>query len=167
MYEEAVEFATKAHGSQVRDYTGIPYVTHPIAVAELVSAFDARPEVVIAAVLHDVVEDTPVTLEEIKSVFGEEVAKIVKYVTKVATPEDGNRKKRFSLNASHYMKGCSGAHNIKIADAIHNLSTLKQYDPEFYSVYRLEKAALNILLTKADSGLSDILTDIINDKKGE
>jgi len=163
-YEEAVVFATKAHGSQVRDYTGVPYITHPVAVSKIVSEFDPRPEVAIAAVLHDVVEDTPVTLEEIEAEFGEEVSKIVKYVTKVATPEDGDRKKRFALNAAHYMKGCSGAQNIKIADAIHNLSTLKQYDPKFYKAYRLEKMALNILLTQANSELSAMFVDTVKEK---
>ena len=167
MYEKAVKFATKAHEGAVRKYTAAPYITHPIAVAELVRVFDPRPEVWVAAILHDVVEDTPVTLEEIEAEFGPKVAELVKYVTNVAGPEVENRKARFAINASHFADGPAGAHNIKIADAIHNMATLEAYDPEFYKIYRIEKAALNILMTKADLGLSDILTGIINNKKGE
>ena len=167
MYEKAVKFATKAHEGAVRKYTGAPYITHPIAVAELVRVFDPRPEVIVAAVLHDVVEDTPVTLEEIEAEFGPVVADLVKYVTNVAGPEIENRKSRFAVNASHFADGPSGAHNLKIADAIHNMATLEEYDPEFYKTYRIEKAALNMLMTKAHPGLTAILTGIIRGKKGE
>jgi len=167
MYEKAVKFATKAHEGAVRKYTGVPYITHPIAVAELVRVFDPTPEVWVAAVLHDVVEDTPVTLEEIEAEFGPTVAELVKYVTNVAGPEVGNRKAKFAINASHFADGPAGAQNIKIADAIHNMATLEEYDPKFYRTYRIEKAALNMLMTKAHPGLTAILTGIINGKKGE
>lgn len=168
MYDKALKFATKAHKGAVRDYTGVPFITHPIAVAELVRVFDPTPEVWVAALLHDVVEDTPVTLEEIEFEFGPTVAELVKYVTKVAYSSDvENRKARFALNASHFAEGPAGAHNIKIADTIHNMSTLEALDPEFYKTFKIESAALNILLTKAHPGLTAILTDIINGKKGE
>lgn len=167
MYEKAVKFATKAHEGAVRKYTGVPYITHPIAVAELVRVFDPRPEVWVAAILHDVVEDTPVTLEEIEVEFGPTVAELVKYCTNVAGPEIEDRKTRFAMNAAHFKEGPPGAHNIKVADAIHNMSTLEAYDPEFYKTYKIEKAALNILMTKAHPGLTAILTGIINGKKGE
>ena len=68
LIRRAKAFATQAHASidQRRKYTGLPYIVHPEAVAELVEATGAGPEVVAAAWLHDVVEDTPVELEQIR-----------------------------------------------------------------------------------------------------
>jgi (p)ppGpp synthase/HD superfamily hydrolase len=75
----ALEFATTAHASinQRRKYTGEPYIVHPIAVAELVRSVPHTPEMIAAAYLHDVVEDTPVTIEEIREEFGPQVAELV------------------------------------------------------------------------------------------
>jgi GTP pyrophosphokinase len=79
---EAYELAREAHKSQVRK-SGEPYIFHPIAVACIVAEelmLGANP--VIAAFLHDVVEDTPTTIEEIQERFGEDVAFLVRVVTK-------------------------------------------------------------------------------------
>jgi (p)ppGpp synthase/HD superfamily hydrolase len=75
----ALEFAIAAHASidQRRKYTGEPYIVHPIAVAALVRSVPHTPEIIAAAYLHDVVEDTPVTIEEIRAEFGDEVAALV------------------------------------------------------------------------------------------
>lgn len=79
---EAFEFAAKAHHGQMRKYPGdIPYISHPLAVALILSRAGFGDEVVMAGALHDVVEDTPVTPDDIKNRFGERVSELVMGVT--------------------------------------------------------------------------------------
>ena len=75
--EEAVEFAKKAHEGAVRKGTAVPYIVHPVETALIVALMTTDEEMVAAALLHDVVEDTPVTEEEIRSLFGERIASLV------------------------------------------------------------------------------------------
>ena len=71
MLDRAIEFATKAHKGQFRKYTGEPYINHPLAVMEIVRGVPGHTEeMLVAAVLHDVVEDTDVSLMEITEKFG-------------------------------------------------------------------------------------------------
>src|SRR5690606_1374672 len=72
----AFEFSQKAHKGQMRK-SGEPYISHPIAVADILAGIGMDATTIIAALLHDVVEDTDVSLEEIKERFGEEVARLV------------------------------------------------------------------------------------------
>src|SRR5688572_2066454 len=89
-------FAERAHAAigQRRKYTGEPYIVHPIAVAELVRSVPHTPEMIAAALLHDVVEDTPVTLAQIEAEFGPVVADLVDWLTDVSRPADGKRQVR-------------------------------------------------------------------------
>ncbi|MFQ5606249.1 MAG: HD domain-containing protein [bacterium] len=73
----AIEFAARAHAGQFRKGTKIPYIIHPISVAKILIEHGCSDELAIAGVLHDTVEDTRVTLEQIKHAFGIEVAKLV------------------------------------------------------------------------------------------
>ena len=85
MFNKALQFATEAHGSQVRKYTGEPYITHPIAVADIVRTVEGHTEeMLVAAVLHDVVEDTDVTIDDICKEFGTVVGMYVEYLTDVS-----------------------------------------------------------------------------------
>ena len=77
MIEEAMEFAARAHVGQVRKGTDIPYIAHPAAIGVLLARAGCDDEVVAAGILHDTVEDTEVTLEELREKFGERVAWIV------------------------------------------------------------------------------------------
>lgn len=77
----AIEFATLAHGEQVRKYTGQPYITHPIAVSRLVRRFGGDLAMQVAAVLHDTVEDTHVSPAEFEMHFGHDVAALVEHLT--------------------------------------------------------------------------------------
>ena len=74
MIEKAVEFAKKAHEGQLRKGTTLPYIIHPLEVCTIVSLMTEDEDVRVAALLHDTVEDTAVTIEEIKLNFGENVA---------------------------------------------------------------------------------------------
>ncbi|GAA0330192.1 HD domain-containing protein [Bacillus carboniphilus] len=77
LLENAKRFAMEAHAGQLRKSTGTPMIEHPIRVAETLREFGFNEEVVAAGFLHDTVEDTDVTIEDIEQEFGEEVARIV------------------------------------------------------------------------------------------
>lgn len=77
LLNQAIIFATKAHEVQFRKGTKIPYILHPMEAAAIVGTMTTDDEIVAGAVLHDVVEDTKTTVEEIKELFGERVASLV------------------------------------------------------------------------------------------
>ncbi|HEV7290938.1 MAG TPA: HD domain-containing protein [Devosia sp.] len=151
----ALAFATAAHGSinQRRKYTGEPYIVHPKAVAEIVRTVPHDGPMIAAALLHDVVEDTPVTIEEILNEFGREVGELVDWLTDVSLPSDGNRRKRKHLDLLHTAKATPAAKTIKLADLIDNTRTIAKYDPSFWRVYKREKIALLEVLKEGDSTL--------------
>lgn len=74
---KAIEFATKVHADQFRKGTDIPYILHPLEAATIVGTMTTDDEIIAGAVLHDVVEDTDTTVEELSELFGERVAKLV------------------------------------------------------------------------------------------
>lgn len=92
VFERAVEFALLAHHGMVRKGTSTPYITHPMEVASIAASITDDEDVLAAAVLHDVVEDTPYTIEDIRERFGERVASLVSSETedkmKSLPPED-------------------------------------------------------------------------------
>ena len=162
----ADKFAKNAHAGQVRKYTNVPYVMHPRSVAFLVSLVpDHTTEMIAAALLHDVVEDTPITLDEIEAEFGKEVRDLVYWLTDQSKPEDGNRKARKAIDRDHIAKAPAQAQTIKVADLIDNSSSIVQYDPDFARVYMREKEALLDVLVNADPSLLRIARTIISDYK--
>jgi len=151
--QEAIKFATEAHGDQKRKYTGEPYITHPIAVMEIVREVPHTEEMLMAAVLHDTVEDTPVTIEDIKTKFGTKVAELVNGLTDVSRPEDGNRKTRKAMDRAHLAKQNAEVQTIKLADLIHNTMSIGLYDPHFFKVYKEEKIKILGILKLGDKTL--------------
>ncbi|MBY4641729.1 HD domain-containing protein [Gluconacetobacter entanii] len=151
----AAAFAAVAHGkiNQRRKYTDEPYIVHPWRVARTVRQAGARDEVVAAAWLHDVVEDTPVTLVEIEAEFGPDVAALVEMVTDVSRPEDGNRKARKALDRAHLARASAEGQTIKLADLIDNTETIVEHAPGFARVYLPEKRELLRVLTAGDATL--------------
>ena len=137
LIHRAFLLANEAHGGQTRA-SGEPYITHTMAVAEILVKLHLDPEAVAAAILHDVVEDTPVTLATIEQEFGKPVAKLVDGVTKLAFIEQKDlieRGTREHLHAESLRKLLLAMAEdvrvvlIKLADRLHNLRTLK-YLPE-------------------------------------
>lgn len=127
----AFELAREAHASQKRK-TGEPYIFHPIAVANIAAEelmLGANP--VIACFLHDVVEDTPYTIEDIRDRFGDDVAFLVRVVTKKPTHDYELSKQldnyRQLLNSMQYD---IRAILVKLADRLHNMRTLASMKPE-------------------------------------
>jgi (p)ppGpp synthase/HD superfamily hydrolase len=151
--DRAIEFATIAHEGQVRKYTGEPYITHPIAVAKIVATVPHTTEMLVAAVLHDTVEDCDVTLEDIEREFGKEVMTLVFWLTDVSQPSDGNRAQRKALDRAHLALAPAAAQTIKVCDLIHNTASIRQHDLDFWIVYRKEKLLLMDILVDADPTL--------------
>lgn len=154
LYERAVKFAIKAHRNQVRKYTGEPYIMHPLKVAEIVRTVEWHTdEMLAAAVLHDVVEDCDVTIQDVCDHFGTVVGMYVSYCTDVSIPSDGDRRTRKEKDAWHYSRGPAESQTIKIADLLHNTADIYANDPRFWEVYKHEKWYCLNLLTEADPGL--------------
>ena len=154
MLERAIQFATEAHDGQYRKYTHDPYITHPLAVMEIVRGVPGHTEeMLVAAVLHDVVEDTDVSLMEIEEEFGNVVSDLVLHLTDISTPEDGNRLKRKRKDAEWYAQGSAEAQTIKVADFIDNTRDIAQHAPKFWETYKMEKLYALDLLQEADTDL--------------
>lgn len=142
LVDKAKLFATKAHDGQVRKYTGVPYIVHPIEVSEIVARHNGSNEMIAAALLHDVVEDTDVTIDEIRNEFGNAVALLVDDLTDVSKKEDGNRAVRKAMDREHIAKASAAAMVVKAADMISNGKDIKENDPAFAKVYLKEMKAL-------------------------
>lgn len=135
--EHAITFATKAHTGQKRK-SGEPYIVHPLSVADTLIDWGMDMDTVIGGVLHDTVEDTDATLEEIENLFGHDVAFLVDGVTKVSQARAGMRNLESYLpqttdNLSKLLIAVSQDVRviiIKLADRLHNLSTLQFMPPD-------------------------------------
>ena len=79
--EEAVAYAAKMHAGQTRKMSGMPYILHPMETAVIVTTMTMDEDVIIASILHDVIEDTPATEEEVREMFGERVLELIKSET--------------------------------------------------------------------------------------
>lgn len=153
--ERARQFATEAHGAigQTRKYTGEPYIAHPEAVVGLLREHGIdNPATLAAAWLHDVVEDTPVTIEQINRAFGPVIASIV---LDLSDPADlaGNRRMRNSAIVERWKGASAAAQTVKCADLIDNTKSIVECDPHFAVTYMHEKEALLAVLTRADLSL--------------
>jgi (p)ppGpp synthase/HD superfamily hydrolase len=151
--DEAREFARLRHAFQIRKYTGEPYFNHCAAVANIVSAVGGDDAMIAAAYLHDVVEDCDVTIEEIKSKFGDDIASLVSDLTDVSKKSDGNRKVRKEIDRQHTAKASPRAKTIKLADLISNCEDIMDLDPKFGEVYLAEKELLLEVLTEGNQTL--------------
>jgi (p)ppGpp synthase/HD superfamily hydrolase len=122
--DAALVLAARAHRAQVRKGSDIPYIVHPVQVAMILMRHGFDEDVVIAGVLHDTVEDTEVTAEEIRTGFGAEVAALVAAVSEVKVDEGGARRPwrtRKQEQIAHLENGDARVAALKAADCLHNL----------------------------------------------
>jgi (p)ppGpp synthase/HD superfamily hydrolase len=153
MLDEAIAFATEAHKGQFRKYLDIPYITHPIEVMEIVRTVPHTKAMLIAAVIHDTVEDTAVTFNDIRNHFGEEVMSLVMQLTDVSDLTMGSRAIRKEIDRQHTAKASAEAKTIKLADLISNTASIVEHGKDFAKVYLPEKARLLEVLTEGDATL--------------
>lgn len=155
LIEDARQFATQAHEriNQQRKYTQQPYTVHLKNVAEKVATVSDDPEMQAAAWLHDTVEDTPVTFEEVERLFGTEVMHLVMDLTDISKPSDGNRAIRKAIDRRHTAAASPRAKTIKLADLIDNCQDICRHDSRFGPVYLEEMVALLEVLQEGNAKL--------------
>jgi (p)ppGpp synthase/HD superfamily hydrolase len=124
MIELAIEVAAKAHQNQYRKLTNIPYITHPYNVGLLLLKEGCREEVVCAGILHDTVEDTGLTLEDIRAQFGSKVAELVESCTEPDKAASWEERKQHTIDSLRDVSKDSAM--IVCADKLHNLRSIRQ-----------------------------------------
>lgn len=167
MIDEAIAFAAIAHAEQKRKYDNLPYIVHPIEVMTILSTYAVDPvteEMLVAAVLHDVVEDTPVGLSTIQRRFGDVVAKLVEELTDVyVDPSQGNRKQRKEKERRRLATVSRQAQSIKYADLISNTRSIVKHDKSFAVVYVREKDRLLDVMVNGDPALFLFAQDVLQE----
>ncbi|MGB5585260.1 MAG: HD domain-containing protein [Gammaproteobacteria bacterium] len=155
LVNRAIRFATEAHEriDHRRKYSNQPYAVHLEQVAKIVASVSDDEEMIAAAWLHDSVEDTPATLDEIEREFNFSVAQLVRELTDVSKPSDGNRILRKAIDREHLAQASERGQTIKLADLIDNCKDITKHDMRFARVYLNEMEPLLGVLTKADAGL--------------
>lgn len=155
MVYDAYIFAENAHVGQTRKWNGGEYFRHCVAVADLANDFMFKvpeyfpqvdeEEVIAAALLHDVVEDTDVTIEQISEKFGETVARYVYFLTK---PEEyvGNREVRKALYRAQMALAPPEIKMVKFFDMLHNHSTIRDNDKAFWITWKDESIKMMIAM---------------------
>ena len=170
LIEKAYRVADAAHKGQVRK-SGEPYIIHPLCVAIILAELEMDKETIVAGILHDVLEDTIMTEEEMREEFGDDVTLLVDGVTKLQQlqlsggNDDGKTADRMELQAENLRKMFLAMAKdirvilIKLADRLHNMRTLKYKSPE--SQKRIAKETLEIYSPIAQRlGISKIKVEL-------
>ena len=127
LINKAYELASEAHGDQ-RRVSGVPYILHPTSVACILVELGMDSESIVAALLHDVVEDTEITIEEISKVYGKDIAHLIDGVTKLKKIPYSNKEIRQAENVRKMFIAMSDDIRviiIKLADRLHNMRTIE------------------------------------------
>lgn len=124
--KSAYEFADKAHGDQ-RRVSGVPYILHPTSVACILTDMGMDTESIVAALLHDVVEDTEITLDTVRELYGDDVALLVDGLTKISRIKFTDREEHQAENIRKMLMAMSNDIRViivKLADRLHNMRTI-------------------------------------------
>ncbi len=155
---KAMTFAMEKHGEQKRKYTNSPYWNHLAEVSGLCSAFYDDYMVMSVAWLHDVLEDTKTTEDELICEFDSHIVYGVKMLSDL---EEGNRKERKRISRERLSKCPSWIQNIKLCDIISNTSSIVEYDKKFSKTYLEEVVLLVDVLDAADKNLKNLANKTI------
>ncbi len=162
LIDAAYVLAMKAHGSQQRD-NGDPYITHPVAVADILAGYRLDTSSIVTGLLHDVIEDTPVRLPEIQTRFGREVAGLVDGVTKLTRLELQSDRTKQAENFRKLVLAMSRDIRVllvKLADRLHNMRTL-HFVPEPERRQRIARETMEIYAPLAERiGMDAVKTEL-------
>ena len=122
-FDKAVAFATQAHSGTERRGKGYPYIIHPMEAVSIVATITNDPEMLVAALLHDTVEDTPVTIEQIRSEFGDRVADLVAHET-APLPDDAPWRTRKEAQLAQLALAPYDSKVVAMGDKLSNMRTL-------------------------------------------
>lgn len=153
------DFADRAHGGQMRKYTPDRYIVHPVRVMEICRVYNDSMPVLCAALLHDVLEDTPVTNEELEdflttmmsTMAAQQTTALVVELTDVYTKKNfpkWNRKKRRAAEEERMSQTSAEAQTIKYADIMDNCKEIVEHDPDFARVFLRECRNLLQMMTQ-------------------
>lgn len=148
LQRRAWRLAEQAHRGQVRKYTGEPYIEHPRAVARIIAETPHTTAMICAAYLHDTIEDTDVTFEDIAYYVSFEVAVMVMWLTSPKSKE--TRKVRKAVDAERLSRAPADVQSIKVADLTDNTKSITAHDKKFAAVYLVEKEALLDVLLESN-----------------
>lgn len=168
--EKAYYFAMAGHAAvgQKRKYTGDDYIVHPVEVCDIIEqAAYVNDSMRCAALMHDLCEDTQITIDLIIREFGYCIAMLVEGLTDVSKPEDGNRAVRKEIDRQHTAMQSLACKTIKLADLISNSKSILEHDKDFARVYIKEKELLLEVLTEGDPTLYAQAKDIVEKAKKE
>lgn len=155
--QKAMQEAARAHHGQLRKYTGEPYIVHPSSVALMLQTDRIGwgepahgPEVIAAALLHDVVEDCAVRLSSISGMFGSRVAALVDGMTSPyagGNPDKHNRARRKEVERERIVRLGSqreydGLYHVKAWDLVDNAQSIRAHDQRFWPTFQVEAEAL-------------------------
>lgn len=164
---KAIEFATQAHHGQFRKGTEIPYILHPLGVAEILIEHECSNEMVVAGILHDTLEDTSVTLDDIQANFGGRVAELVEVLSEPVKSDSWENRKQHTIG---YLKSAPiEVLLISCADKLHNIRAIRRdyerYGEALWSRFNRPKAKqqwyyqslAEVFISRAESDMSKSL----------
>lgn len=165
LIKKADAFAEKAHEGVPRKYSKAPYITHPRRIkAEVMKLDGATEEMAAAALLHDVVEDTTITLETIRKEFGDKVAELVGWLTNEPKVPGENRAARKKKNAVRLSGAPKDAQRIKMLDRMDNLGEMDyEQARDFCKIYIQESWDLFYAVANADAVLAKRFELVLNE----
>lgn len=162
MINRAYVFSVQKHGSQKRA-SGDPYFSHPIEVAGILTEFYMDDRTIVTALLHDTIEDTLVTYDEIEELFGAEVARLVDGVTKLSKIEAQSENERAAENMRKFVLAMSDDIRVllvKLADRLHNMRTL-HFIPKPEKRRRIARETMEIYAPLAERiGMYDFMREM-------
>ena len=125
MIFKAIEFATKAHSGQYRKGTKIPYITHPLNVAKILTQLECSEPVIVAGILHDTLEDTRVTFDELLGIFGREIADLVNSASE-PNKSDWIWENRKAHTLKHLKVASHDQLVLSLADKLDNVRSIRE-----------------------------------------
>jgi (p)ppGpp synthase/HD superfamily hydrolase len=169
------DFADDAHGDQMRKYTPERYIVHPVRVMEMLQNYTSDIAVLAAALLHDVLEDTPKTTDDLRKFLltlidkdtVERTIELVVELTDVFIKEDypqWNRRKRKTKELERIMNTSSTSQTIKYADIIDNCNEIVVHDRHFARVFLYECKRLLTVIDKGEPELYKKATGLVENK---